>query len=540
MRKGDYAPIDGEAIDNIYTLLGTDNDYIWRDTGISTEEAFWFLIKRPQYVGYYIHFDIIHILKDLWPYEFSKWQKYKHWKWIYYPRKLFILRNLRSNRQTRIYDISGFCQSSFLAACKEWDVSLPEIVEKGKQQRSLFTYEDKEFMIAYNRAECVALIELFRRIRDSCPYRLRSWHGAGAIASQMVRRHKLHTHSSYTLDVLEAAKNSYYGGRIELTKVGTLSPTYVYDIRSAYPFALSQLPSLTRWYRVKRYEPEGTGWYLVRYSAPYDTYVGGLPVRGSHGIGYPLLACGWYTSYEVAQVLDHVEVLDGWVTFNQDRPYSVIEELYHLRAEYREKGEEGKSRMIKLGLNSIYGKFAQREGGRFTDFGVASLITGRIRAMLYQACNDESLIAYATDSIVSSKRLDLPIGKGLGQWEERVFSRSTFLQPGIYQHDDLKPKVRGMPGLDVIEAARVISEGKRYSTPLQLFVTPQLHSIRKSLAPYTIIRLDKYIDIVTKKREWLFNGKIDLLSRYYDSVPHVTIPTPTRFDGMRIELDVIM
>jgi len=63
-------------------------------------------------------------------------------------------------------------------------------------------------------------------------------------------------------------------------------------------------------------------------------------------------------------------------------------------------------------LNSIYGKTAQRVGNRIGNLFspvIASSITGKTRAMLYEFIQkygiEEDVVSFATDSIISTKKL---------------------------------------------------------------------------------------------------------------------------------------
>lgn len=53
------------------------------------------------------------------------------------------------------------------------------------------------------------------------------------------------------LAVTDFAWKSYFGGRFEMLQRGFIGKAHVYDINSAYPYAITQLPDLTKgdWYR---------------------------------------------------------------------------------------------------------------------------------------------------------------------------------------------------------------------------------------------------------------------------------------------------
>jgi hypothetical protein len=60
-------------------------------------------------------------------------------------------------------------------------------------------------------------------------------------------------------EVERAARHGYFGGRIEVPVYGEVpGPIYRYDVHSAYPAAIAELPNLTRgsWARDKAYRPD--------------------------------------------------------------------------------------------------------------------------------------------------------------------------------------------------------------------------------------------------------------------------------------------
>jgi hypothetical protein len=104
---------------------------------------------------------------------------------------------------------------------------------------------------------------------------------------------------------------------------------------------------------------------------------------------------------------------------------------------------DGAERAIKLELNSIYGKFAQRagwfqEGDRIPAYHQlewAGYITSSTRAKLYQAyrLRPGRIIAFETDAVFSVSPIEgLEIGTGLGEWKESVFDDLLYIQSGFY------------------------------------------------------------------------------------------------------------
>jgi len=108
---------------------------------------------------------------------------------------------------------------------------------------------------------------------------------------------------------------------------------------------------------------------------------------------------------------------------------------------------------IKSILNSIYGKTAQRVGNKIDNLFspvIASTITGVTRDMLYQFVNKRvianDVVSFATDSIITSKKLGVNSTKLGGFAYENSGNDVYVLQNGIYRFNG-KWKKRGIGNL---------------------------------------------------------------------------------------------
>lgn len=119
-----------------------------------------------------------------------------------------------------------------------------------------------------------------------------------------------------------AANNAYYGGRFEGSRIGSISgPVYEYDLKSAYPASMLQLPCPlhTRWQHKPRTKQLPTaGLYLakVTFSHPDGQWCG-FPFRHNGGLFWPFQGTGWYWSPEIEVAIRHLHakivVHDLWV-----------------------------------------------------------------------------------------------------------------------------------------------------------------------------------------------------------------------------------
>src|SRR5690606_12960194 len=82
-------------------------------------------------------------------------------------------------------------------------------------------------------------------------------------------------------------------------------------------------------------------------------------------VHFPNVVEGWYWSPEanLAQYLGgYAEILEGW-EFESDgtTPFEWVGDVYQTRAQWKQEGNPSQI-ALKLLMNSMYGKFAQRVG----------------------------------------------------------------------------------------------------------------------------------------------------------------------------------
>jgi hypothetical protein len=153
---------------------------------------------------------------------------------------------------------------------------------------------------------------------------------------------------------------------------------------------------------------------------------------------------------------------------------------------------------IKLGLNSLYGKFAQQIGydevtkkiPPYHNLAIAGYITSYCRAMMVEATmqNPGAIIAYETDGIFSTAELNLPVGKGLGQWDLMIWDDLYYFQSGfrfgIMNGEVSKAATRGIPSKDISlnrMKAEITNMLSRVVIMQTNFITLQLATARNRL-----------------------------------------------------------
>jgi len=342
-----------------------------------------------------------------------------------------------------------------------------------------------------------------------------------------------------------AANAAYYGGRFEVSHLGLLiGPIFEYDLRSAYPAAMLDLPCPlhTRW----EHKPHGRQLpagelYLAKVSFSHsDGLWCGLPFRENGGLFWPFQGTGWYWSIEIeaarrflgAKVVVH----DLWIARREcdGRPFDWVRELYEER---RRIGSDTRGYPLKLGLNSLYGKMAQRCGrGPYHDAVSAGLITALTRARLLEPLGQdpEAVVMLATDAVFSRRPLALKVGRDLGQWECHECPDLFIAQPGVYwSPSDLSEliKSRGAPRSVIGEAApRFVEVWNEWHTLLRQPGAKELILAERQIpsVPVTVRVFNGCRIALHRGKPWLA-GKWEDVQRY-ESFEWRTKRDPTRIN----------
>jgi DNA polymerase type B, organellar and viral len=411
--------------------------------------------------------------------------------------------------QRVINDVSRFFQKPFAKVIRDFTSATEDkiaAIEKMKVERQSFEINTPEIR-EYNLDECRLLAETMRnfraiviegdaRLKEKMPdsgisMLPKYWQGSGSIAARLLESSgapKRQALPERDHGFEKMAERAYYGGRFEISRTGLVpGPIYAYDVNSAYPAAMLQLPCPlhTSWHRVR--EPSPGALYLagLTFSHPRDNLWCSLPFRTpDHWIHNPVNGSGWYWSPEIeaARLLGaKVKLHEVWQAQIgcECEPYAAIETCYEYR---QEVGKSAKGYPIKLGMNSLYGKFAQRVGARpFYDPVAAGLITAITRAQLIRAIalDPSAVIMVATDAVYSTRPLALDLNGTLGSWEKKQHSDIFIVQSGVYwfpKEEQQKAETSGAAA----HKTRGISQG---------LIASRAAELRKSWADYLLRRV---------------------------------------------------
>ncbi len=168
--------------------------------------------------------------------------------------------------------------------------------------------------------------------------------------------------------ILQDAMRNYYGGRFENMKKGYIRNVSIYDIKSAYPFAMSTMPILSANPIVKNvyslHEEALFGTYNINVEIPKDTYISPLSVR-EQLLYFPN---GKYTNYHVDKItlktlLDNgydVKLNEALEIYDDNAEPLLYDLILKLFAIKEDKSNPEVIRLAaKIILNSLYGKFIQ-------------------------------------------------------------------------------------------------------------------------------------------------------------------------------------
>lgn len=328
----------------------------------------------------------------------------------------------------------------------------------------------------YLRGDCQYLYELIAEHRKENGVALTQ---AGASMKAWSKQSKIKP-PQQSAHAYQLYKPYYYGGRVQCFESGIQARDFqVIDINSAYPYAMLAAHPLNPVGILQAHLPPDdkihrclvTVKCAARGCFPYRSESGDLlfphdekTIRRYHVTGYELIAaleldaCK-HLSVETVHYFDQTVTFEEFILSNWDR-----------RAKAKKEGNKALDIIVKLLMNSLYGKFASdynkyreyelchsenileyvkpearwpgdkygfeidnrefapekclvskpipEDKHRFYNAATAASITGYVRAMLFRALSRVSDPLYCdTDSIACGNTRGLHLGDGLGAWK---------------------------------------------------------------------------------------------------------------------------
>lgn len=400
------------------------------------------------------------------------------------------------------YDIGNIVRGSLDNCAKEWlGVSKHDTVDVTQFSDPVYREENKKAIEYYARIDA----QITRRLAEAVTEKAESLDipmgrpvSTGYMASEFARD-RLDSKPGIAQSWMQSmAWESYAGGRFEVYERGSVGDVAGPDINSAYPAVLAELPDPGSLDWEKRTNaPIGDirnadyGFVTVTLTTVEDRRILPFTEKIDDKVCYPAmrehtittllptflfaLDNGYITDYEI-----HNAAL-GHATENTKYPFSFIKDIYEERKELEANGRRFAGLMLKIALNSLYGKLAQttlkqylleesvnlgdmdkekgetfmsidglpvlqrQEAGSMFNPFLASYITGLTRLELHKTVVDSNLeentILLATDCLMveadayENSNFEKHLGDTLGEWDYDYRGNAFVVGSGVYEVD---------------------------------------------------------------------------------------------------------
>ena len=233
----------------------------------------------------------------------------------------------------------------------------------------------------------------------------------------------------------------------------------------------------------------------------------------------------------------YYKILESYQYFDSspEYPYNeFVESVYKKRMRFKST-DNPLQLPLKVILNSIYGKTAQRVGNRIGNLFspvIASTITGISRSMLYDFVSrhglEKDVVSFATDSIITTKKLGVNSSKLGGFAYENSGNDVYVLQNGIYRFNG-KWKKRGIGNLgnrQIEHLDTIEKDGNLY----QIMKVLRVNRLRTAILSDSIRDIGKFSTV-----ERLVNLNADRKRLWFEDLKNVN--DHTMIDSMSISMN---
>ncbi len=468
--------IDTETdIGNIFLIADSQGNYL--DQNITFETIVKFLFRHEgRWIFFYnLGYDAECILKLL-PKEILQsylWKKELCFQYngfrIHYieRRKLTISKNHHS---INCYDIAQYYENAPLADAyakniKNLDSEYLQMKKKRNILSKFYYSRHKNQVRDYCIQDCIFTRDLaehwIKTFYDVFQFYSANWISAGYLAEKVLINNGINIplFNETEYEVQEMARKSFYGGRFELIRRGFIGECYLYDVNSAYPYALTTIQDFIkgRWIRANRVlNNAAIGFFYIHTNVSPKVKIAPFPFRKKNGtICYPSGQFKTFVTLDELRAINdpqiQYKILESYQFIpnkNSIRPFkNFIESMYQKRLHLKQQNNP-LQQPIKIILNSIYGKTAQKTNqmmGNLFNPVIASYVTGFVRAQLYSFVKkyglENDVVAFATDSIACRKKIEGLDSPELGQMKlDKSGSDAIFLSNGFYRFNGIWKK----------------------------------------------------------------------------------------------------
>ncbi len=423
-----------------------------------------------------------------------------------------------------IVDTFAYFKSSLAMLAKTFKLSrklekpdgLGERRYNGKERAYFEKYAMEDARITYELGILIQQFHLSYNVHRS----ISGPNLAAGMFKKYIPRGKVITPNPRELE--DAAVLSYHGGKNTMAvSPGIYKNVALYDINSAYPFAMSRLPNFLncRYEWIKKFNYRAEGIFCVSGVSIPHVY---NPLRDHNfkDVVGPFEKI-WITSYELKTLIEHkflseYQVHEGFIVKETKEKVNPLKEyaLYFYDKKQNSKGVERE--FFKLMLNSLYGKFIQttknetnndnvyeetqyyQAGGLWNPL-LATMITGFVRSYLTELEIRYKSYHSSTDSLLTHAKINT--GIGIGQLALKIRGDSLLLRPKFYliwTNGELKTyATHGYHG-DLKSLFKMLRKGNR--DYFHFHMTKLKESYVQKKTPFIMEELAKTINIpITEK-----------------------------------------
>lgn len=415
--------------------------------------------------------DDVEILKELYS---QKWLEYDTYRISYLDKKYMLIQD-KYGHSYHFYDIANFIQTSLNYASQKYlgkekyDAINSSLLNVSKK----YWLENINEIIKYCIIDCRLTKELadyfINLMKTKVNFIPKKMFSKGSYSQEyFLANCYIPTINDIDENVLRYAYNTYSGGRFEICKRGYFDHVYTYDIKSAYPFQMTQLIDINqgKWFETKEFKEDAFYGYYKCNIIYYNKVISPFMLRDTNVNCYPNGAYTiMLTQNEILFVLKNfptceIEIIDGYVFYPSKLIYPLRQKILELYYWKNREQDEATKYMVKIILNSLYGKFIQKVGGKtgslFNPIW-ATEITANTRLDLLEFVlnntknnrdyNLNHLIGFSTDSVHSTVALGetnrYPDWQNLGDFELDFSGEGIFIMSEVYSlWNDKKQKDR--------------------------------------------------------------------------------------------------
>ena len=564
---------------DIFLLADSDGDFIdtLRDK-ITIDSVIKFLTRQKFETSwnfcYNLSYDGSVILKLLGKQILTTYKKKREFRFSYNKYRFYFLpkKTLRISKGKHswvFYDITQFYDFKPLQKAYQENIGkLPQNYLKMKSKRKefspLYYKKNRKDVRQYCIDDCKLTKKLSQHWIDifgkAFGIYTQRWISSGYLAEKVLINHGVDVPHFRDLPykLQEFAWSSYFGGRFEIIQRGFIGEAWLYDINSAYPYALTQMPDIAKgsWrYGIKEIHKKAIlGFFKIHVKYDDSQYLPAfafskISLNGKK-IVYP---SGEFVTFATLEELKNVDpcnysILESWQYFD-DNPVYPFRDFINKHYEKRMKLKQENNPMqlpIKIILNAIYGKMGQKVNRRIGNLFnpvIFAYITGFARAQLYGFVKENNLeqhvVAFATDSVCVTKKVNVNSSELGGFSLDKHGKDVYYLQNGFYRFNGVwKQRGIGKLGKKEIEHIETIERDGRLYYKYQVLRTKKLASAIISNQIEDIGKLKEATREVNlngdDKRQWL--GRLENIN---DRKINKSFPLNTDFhsNAFRFNLD---